>query len=126
MLKEYLGINAVADLFDIIDENYVSKQDFENREKVVASAVCVGSALIAKSLLKVAEAVIAAKGEEGGVDMSNVLIASAAEVDEVLSKYFSGSSTNNNEEHQEGENNTDENIVATETETNNVLNQYFN
>ena len=123
MIKEYMGINAVTDLFDIIDENYVTKQDFENREKVVASAVCVGSALIAKSLLKVAEAIIAAKGEEGGEGVSEMLIASAAEVDEVLSKYFSGSPVEQSENDQ---NAVDENQIATTAETNTVLNQYFN
>lgn len=127
MIKEYMGINAVTDLFDIIDENYVTKQDFENREKVVASAVCVGSALIAKSLLKVAEAIIAAKGEEGGEGVSEMLIASAAEVDEVLSKYFSGSPVEQSEKPSDDDKNAvDESQVATSAETNNVLNQYFN
>ena len=57
MTKEYIGINAVNDLFDIIDENFVSKEDFEKREKEIASALCVGSALISKCLLKMAEAI---------------------------------------------------------------------
>lgn len=127
MLKEYLGINAVADLFDIIDENYVSEEDFANREKAVASAVCVGSALIAKSLLKIAEAILAAKGEEGGEHMNDVLIASAAEVDEVLSKYFGGSSAEQTEKPgTDNENAADEPLIATDAETNNVINQYFN
>ena len=30
MMKEYLGIEAVGDLFDIIGENYVSREDLEN------------------------------------------------------------------------------------------------
>ena len=57
MPKEYLGTAAVIDLFDIINENYVSKKDFEERDKSLTNAVNVGSALIAASLLKVAEAI---------------------------------------------------------------------
>lgn len=50
MTKEYLGVEAVSDLFDIIDENYVSKEDFENYDKAITSSINVGSALIATSI----------------------------------------------------------------------------
>ena len=36
MAKEYLGVDAVNDLFDIIDENYISREDFEKKEKEIA------------------------------------------------------------------------------------------
>lgn len=112
MTKEYIGINAVNDLFDLIDENYVSKEDFEKREKEIASAFCVGSALISKCLLRVAEAIIIAKGAAGGDDMESKVIATDSEVDEILGKYFnSGTQT--------------ENPVATDDEVNNIFGKYF-
>ena len=120
MTKEYLGVNAINDLFDIIDENFVSKDDLEKHEKEIASAVCVGSALIAKCLLRVAEAVIIAKGAEGGEDMENELIATNSEVDEVLGKYF-----NKGTENSDTENTVNNNSVATDDEVDNVLGKYF-
>ena len=120
MTKEYLGINAIGDLFDIIDENYVSKEDFAKREKEIASAICVGSALISKCLLKMAEAVIVAQGAEGGENMENDLIATDSEVNEILGKYFNINSSNENTE-----NDIDDNSIATNEEVNNILGQYF-
>ena len=120
MTKEYMGLNAVKDLFDIIDENFVSKEDFEKREKEIASALCVGSALISKCLLKMAEAIIIAKGAAGGEDMENELIATNSEVDEVLGKYFNNGNSNN-----ETENTVNNNSVATDDEVDDVLGKYF-
>ena len=122
MTKEYIGINAVNDLFDIIDENYVSKENFEKREKEIASAVCVGSALISKCLLKVAEAIIIAKGVEGGEDMENELIATNSEVDEVLGKYFQNVTST---ETGDNENTVNNDSVATNDEVDDVLGRYF-
>lgn len=124
MSKEYLGVNAVNDLFDIIDENYVSKEDLENREKNIASAICVGSALIAENLLKLIAAIIIAKGGEGGEDVSNPLIASASEVNELLNRYFSGGSTDTST--QDKEIIIDESTIATDEEAGEVLDNYFN
>ena len=55
MTKEYLGEEAVNDLFDIISDNFVSKEEIEAREKSLACAVSVGAALIAAALLKSSE-----------------------------------------------------------------------
>ena len=84
MTTEFLGENAVRELFDIIAENYVSQEEMEKREKSMASATSVGSALLAVSLLKIAEAIIIAKGAAGGEE----LIASDDEIDDVLDDYF--------------------------------------
>lgn len=84
MAKEYLGVDAVNDLFDIIDENYISREDFDKKEKEIASAVYVGSVLISRCLLKLVEAVENAKGVEGGD--SNVT--TDEEVDEMLDDIF--------------------------------------
>lgn len=96
MAKEYLGVNAVNDLFDIIDENYVSKEDFENKNKDVASAICVGSALIAQSLLKLAKVIALTKGAEGGgdddyteiIDDDSPYIATNDEINDILENFF--------------------------------------
>ena len=72
MPKEYLGTAAVVDLFDIINDNYVYKKDFEERDKSLTNAINVGSALIAASLLKVAEA-ISGVGGGGGISGSTFL-----------------------------------------------------
>lgn len=85
MSKEYLGVDAVNDLFDIIDENYISREDFEKKEKEIASAVYVGSVLISRCLLKLVEAIENVKGAEGGDD-SNVT--TDEEVDEMLDDIF--------------------------------------
>ena len=118
MSKEFLGADAVTDLFDIIDENYVSKEDFDNREKAVASAICVGSALIAGCLLKLTEAIILAKGAEGGENVDENMIATDSEVEEVIGKYFGNSPVT-----QTDENNS---TVATDDEADEVINKYFN
>lgn len=127
MTKEYLGVNAVNDLFDIIDENYVSKEDFENKEKLIASAVYVGTALIAKCLLNLTEAVMAEKGAEGGEMINDTLVATASEVGEALSPYFNKESSapvvqNDNP----ADDVVDENDVATKEDTNAVIGNYFN
>ena len=84
MTKEFLGEKAVRDLFDIIAENYVSQEELEQREQKMASATSVGAALIAVALLKVAEAIITAKG----VEVDEEKIATDSEVNEVPDKYF--------------------------------------
>ena len=52
MAKEYLGTESVGALFDIIDENYMSKED----EKTLSNTVKVSSALIVDALLQIKEA----------------------------------------------------------------------
>ena len=84
MTKEYLGENAVKDLFDIIDENYISRAEFEEREKSIINAINAGAVLIATSILKLADVIETAKGAEGG----GISIATDSEVDEVLDQYF--------------------------------------
>ena len=124
MTREFLGEKAVRDLFDIIAENYVSQEEFEQREQKMASATSVGAALIAVALLKVAEAIKTAKGGEGGVEVDDEKIATDSEVEEVLSQYFNdGNST----AHTSGDTSTVENDeVATDEEVEDVLNDYFN
>ena len=124
MAKEYLGVEAVGDLFDIIDENYVSREDLEARDKKITSSINVGSALIAASILKAAEVIATAKGEVGGEGVDENMIATDLEVGEVLGKYFDGASDtfvvpSNNDFPG------DESNVATEDEVDNVLNKYF-
>lgn len=84
MTKEYLGENAVKDLFDIIDENYMTREEIEKRDKSIINAINVSSALIATSILKLANVVESVKGAEGG----EIPIATEAEVDEMLDQYF--------------------------------------
>lgn len=130
MAKEYLGVNAVNDLFDIIDENYVSKEDLEKRDKEISSAICAGSALIAQCLLKVAGAILIAQGAEGGgEDMESILIATDSEVNSVIDKYFSGNSETSIAENPLSESDTttaDSLNIATQKETDDLLNNYFN
>ena len=133
MAKEYLGVNAVTDLFDIIDENYVSKEAFETKEKEIASAICVGSALIAKSILNVAEAIMALKGGEGGDTVDETRIATEEDVDEILNQYLnttSDSSTTTQASvitaNSNDDSSIDESALATDGEIKNVLNRYFN
>lgn len=85
MAKEYLGIDAVNDLFDIIDENYVSKEEIAERDKSIASAMSVGAALIASSILKLAESVssLQINGYESGIE-----VADDSDIDNILDKYF--------------------------------------
>ena len=126
MTKEYLGVNAVNDLFDIIDENYVSKEDLEKREKEITSAINAGSALIAQCLLKVAGAILIAQGAEGG---ENMLIATDSEVNSVIEKYFGGNSETNIAENPIVDSDTtltNNSSIATQEETTTVLNNYFN
>ena len=87
--KEFLGEKAVSDLFDIIDENYVSKEDLETRDKKIASAISVGNALIAAALLKVAEAIGSVQGGwGGGTFVADSLVATDEEADEMLDEIF--------------------------------------
>ena len=124
MTKEFLGEKAVRDLFDIIAENYVSQEELEQREQKMASATSVGAALIAVALLKVAEAIITAKGGEGGVEVDEEKIATDSEVEEILSPYFNdGNST----AHTSGDSSSvEDGEVATDEEVKNVLDNYFN
>ena len=123
-MKEFLGEKAVQDLFDIIAKNYVSQEEFETREKNLASSVSVGAALIAVALLKVAEAIDTAKGGEGGAEVDDEKIATDSEVNEVLSQYFndgtSGTYTSG------GTSSVEDGEVATDEEVEDVLDDYFN
>lgn len=125
MTTEFLGENAVRELFDIIAENYVSQEEFETREKSLASATSVGTALIAVALLKVAEAIKTAMGGEGGVEVDDEKIATDSEVEEVLSQYFnnSGSSATHT---SGGTSSVEDGEVATDEEVGDVLDNYFN
>lgn len=124
MTKEFLGENAVREMFDIIAENYVSREEMETREESMASATSVGAALIAVALLKVAEAIITAKGGEGGVEVDEEKIATDSEVEEVLSQYFNGG---NSTAHTSSDTNSvEDGEVATDEEVGDVLNNYFN
>lgn len=124
MTREFLGENAVRELFDIIAENYVSREEMETREESMASATSVGAALIAVALLKVAEAIITAKGGEGGVEVDEEKIATDSEVEEVLSQYFNGGHSTAHT--SGGTNSVEDGEVATEEEVGDVLNNYFN
>ena len=124
MTKEFLGEKAVRDLFDIIAENYVSQEELEQREQKMASATSVGAALIAVALLKVAEAIITAKGGEGGVEVDEEKIATDSEVNEVLDKYFNGGSSTAHT--SGGSSSVEDGEVATDEEVENVLDNYFN
>ena len=84
---EYLGADAVADLFDIIAENYVSREEIANRDKELASSFSVGSSLIAAALLEVAKAVKTVQGGEGG-GISDDRVATDEEVAEIIGQYF--------------------------------------
>ena len=124
MMKEYLGIEAVGDLFDIIDENYVSREDLEARDKKITSSINVGSALIAASILKAAEVIATAKGEVGGEGVDENMIATDSEVGEVLGKYFEGAS-DTLVVPSNGDFPVDESNIATDDEVEDVLNKYF-
>ena len=88
MTKEFLRENAVTDLFDIIEENFVSQENLEQRDKNLESAIKT------------------AKGGDGG-EISEDIVATDSEVDEILDKYFG------------------ENEVATDEEADNILDKYF-
>ena len=72
MAKEYLGTESVGALFDIIDENYMSKED----EKTLSNTVKVSSALIVDALLQIKEALnnINSSGSELTVEQINQII----------------------------------------------------
>ncbi len=124
MTTEFLGENAVRELFDIIAENYVSQEELEQREKNLASAISAGTAFIAVALLKVAEAIKTAKGGEGGVEVDEEKIATDSEVQEVLDQYFNGGSS---AAHTDGgASSVEDGEVATDDEVEGVLDNYFN
>lgn len=116
MTKEFLGENAVREMFDIIAENYVSCEELKESGTSIASAISVGSALISASLLKVAEAIVIAKGGEGGVEVDEEKIATDSEVDEVIGQYFNNDGNNFS---------VSEDMIATDSEVNDLINNYF-
>ena len=124
MAKEYMGEESVKELYKIIAENFVSKEEFEEMEKTIAGATTAGSALIAAAILKVAEAIITAKGGEGGEMVDENLIAIDSEVNEVLSKYFKFAPTQTDEQPKNDES-VDEDHIATDEEVKSVLGKYF-
>ena len=124
MAKEYMGEESVKELYKIIAENFVSKEEFEEMEKTIAGATTAGSALIAAAILKVAEAIITAKGGEGGETVDENLIATDSEVNEVLSKYFKFAPTQTDEQPKNDES-VDEDHIATDEEVQSVLGKYF-
>ena len=124
MAKEYMGEESVKELYKIIAENFVSKEEFEEMEKTIAGATTAGSALIAAAILKVAEAIITAKGGEGGEMVDENLIATDSEVNEVLSKYFKFAPTQTDEQPKNDES-VDEDHIATDEEVQSVLGKYF-
>ena len=124
MAKEYMGEESVKELYKIIAENFVSKEEFEEMEKTIAGATTAGSALVAAAILKVAEAIITAKGGEGGEMVDENLIATDSEVNEVLSKYFKFAPTQTDEQPKNNES-VDEDHIATDEEVQSVLGKYF-
>lgn len=126
MTVEFVGAEALQELFDIIARNYVSKEELENKEKSVASAISVSAALNAAAILKVAEAIMTVKGGEGGEEVDERLIATDSEVNEILDKYFGNSSTPNVEDTSDDDNTVDDENVATDEEVADTLNDYFN
>ena len=121
--NKYLGEYAVLDLFDIITDNFVTKEEFEAREQSIASSIQVGNAFIAAALLKVAEAIGTVQGGAGGVNERYV--ATDNEVDEVLKQYF-GDAVDTVEVEPIFEDAVDDSLVATDDEVDEVLNKYFN
>ena len=129
MTKEYLGENAVKDLFDIIDENYITREEIEKRDKSIINAINVSAALIATSILKLSQVIESVKGAEGGEDMENISIATDSEVDSVIDKYFGNNSETSiaNNLLIESDTVTENSLnIANQEETNIVLNNYFN
>ena len=121
--NKYLGEDAVLDLFDIITDNFVTKEEFEAREQSIASSIQVGNAFIAAAILRLAEAIGTVQGGAGGVNERYV--ATDNEVDEVLKQYF-GDAVDTVEVEPIFEDAVDDSLVATDDEVDEVLNKYFN
>ena len=121
--NKYLGEYAVLDLFDIITDNFVTKEEFEAREQSIASSIQVGNAFIAAAILRLAEAIGTVQGGAGGVNERYV--ATDNEVDEVLKQYF-GDAVDTVEVEPIFEDAVDDSLVATDDEVDEVLNKYFN
>ena len=121
--NKYLGEDAVLDLYDIITDNFVTKEELAAREQSLSSSVQVGCAFIAGSILKLAEAIGTVQGGAGGVNERYV--ATDNEVDEVLKQYF-GDAVDTVEVEPIFEDAVDDSLVATDDEVDEVLNKYFN
>ena len=120
--NKYLGEDAVLDLYDIITDNFVTKEELAAREQSLSSSVQVGCAFIAGSILKLAEAIGTVQGGAGGVNERYV--ATDEEVNEVLKQYF-GDAVDTIEAEPIYEDAVDDSLVATDDEVNEVLNKYF-
>lgn len=121
-IKEFLGEKAVGDLFDIIRDNFVSKEEIEEREKSLSSSISVGSALIAAALLKVAEAIGSVQGGwGGGTFVDDSLVATDEEADELLDIYFP---TEGGIETVESSD-FDDSLIATDEEAKELLDSIF-
>ena len=70
--NKYLGEDAVLDLFDIITDNFVTREEFEAREQSVASSIQVGNAFIAAAILRLDEAIGTVQSGAGGDDINFV------------------------------------------------------
>ena len=88
MTKKYLGVEAVNDLFDILDENYVSKEEIAERDKAITNAINIGSLLITAGILKMAEAVSSVKATMEGEKVNDSEVASDSDVNDIIDKYF--------------------------------------
>ena len=121
--NKYLGEDAVLDLFDIITDNFVTREEIEAREQSIASSIQVGNAFIAAAILRLAEAIGTVQGGAGGVNERYV--ATDNEVDEVLKQYF-GDAVDTVEVEPIFEDAVDDSLVATDDEVDEVLNKYFN
>ncbi len=123
--NKYLGESAVVELYDIIIDNFVTREELETREQNISTGVQVGCAFIAASILKLAEVIGTLQGGAGGVN--DKYVATDSEVDDVLKTYF-GDAIDTIEVGQiyDEEGRVDEDKVATDDEVDEVLNKYFN
>ena len=123
MTIEFVGADALEDLFDIIAGHYVSQEEIEKRDKDLASSISVGFALTAAALLKVAEAIKSVKGGEGGDEVDENIIATDSEVNDVIGKYFDISTDTTITPSTAFIDNAE---IATDDEINEIVNKYFN
>ena len=72
----------------VILENFITKEEYEEREKNTARAILTGNAYIAAALLKIAEAISAKGGVGGGTFIADSLVATDEEADEMLDEIF--------------------------------------
>lgn len=86
MAKEYMGEESVKDLFNIISDNFVSKDEIKLMEKSLACAISVGAALIAAALVKSSETIA---DSQGGIN--NDKIATDEEFDSMLDEALGNS-----------------------------------